>query len=666
MRLKVKTIAMLCAGAVMALACNKTPEFIRAEKGPDMVINSYSESTYMGANINVDLTLTDADFALSTVKAFLYYGETEVANTTVRTKEEGNYLVSLQAPLLKDVPNGTATLVLKAQNVGLAITETTLDVALKRPDFETLTVKAEDGTEYTMNKVADYQYELTDNFPAYVNSLIVTPEFGEGETITLGWDGSGLSASSTELVPFGSSIAGTYTITANLLDLSVTPTGNAAVVSVAEYRQGQTMEFGNVVDVKNWSIDPDFFNVPEDGGAITFRAVDGLYKMDYDVKNMYIKVEPMADANTTLSLSEDGSGALWLIGSGFGKPVIGPSWNTTDGAYPAAQVAPKIYEFTLAVPSQLSISGSEFKFFHQKGWGGELVKANFSQVNLSPAFEMTDSGNIKAADLQAGTGYKIRVDLTNGVNAAVISYEEVEVKSTGLEITVNGEKAMKLSESVYKVISVAVEQNSIISFSGIDNPLEWTLDQDHFSLTPEGLKFNAISGYYSFELNVEHKYVIVRHVKADGKAATYRNEGAITFMGWGVGYPCMANQLAWDSGLLGTLAQIEPGKYQFTGVACEDGDMTLVGNCWRYNDISFKFFGQAGWGDEWGTVTLTDEAKKYLDIPGNVELIIDSQDGDTKVFKPLELGATYRMTVSDCSPCDGGGKFNVTIDFRKL
>lgn len=666
MKLNIKTISLFVAGAALSLACNKTPEFIRAEKGPDMVVNNHTESTYMGGQITIDLTLTDASFALSTVKAYLFYGETKVAETTVRTKEQGNYKVNLQAPLFKDIPDGTASLLLKAQNVGLGITEANLDVALKRPDFKTLTIVSEDGQEYQMTKTGDYQYEVTDNFPAYLNSVIVTPEFGDGETITLGWDGSSLSAASSEFIPFGSSLAGTYTLTANLLDLSITPTGNAAVVSLAEYKKGQTMDFGNVVDLNNWTIDPDFFDVSEDGTQVTFRAVDGFYKMDYDIDDMFIRVEPVTDEGKALSLAADGTGALWVIGSGFGKPVIGPSWNTDEGAYAAAQVEPKVYEFTLAVPSQLAISGSEIKFFHQKGWDGEFTKGNFSEINLSPAFEMNDNGNIKASDLKAGKEYKIRVDLTGGVNAAKISYTEADAKTSGLDITVNGAKALKISDTVYKVISVEVQQNSIISFSGIDNPLEWRLDQDHFTLTPEGLKFNAISGYYSFELNLEQKYVIVRHVKADGKAATYRNEGAITFMGWGVGYPAMAQQLGWESGIFITLAQIQNGVYQFTGVACEGDDTALVGNCWRYNDISFKFFGQAGWGDEWGTVTLTDEAKKYFEVPGNVELIVDSDDGETKVFKPLEIGATYRMTVTDCSPCDDGGKFNVTIDFRKL
>ncbi len=665
--MKLKTIFAFCAATIAVLSCTETPkEFVKAEKGPEMTVNSYTESTYMGAVIKVNLTLADKDFDLSTVKGSLLYGETEVATLTQRTKTEGDYALEIQAPLLKDVPDGTAQLVLKAQNVGLGISETTLDITLKRPDFETLTIKSEAGEEYTLTKTENYKYEVEDNFPAYVNSTIVTPEFNGGEVITLGWDGSALSASKTDLIPLGASIAGKYKITVDLFTLSAAPTGNAAVVSVAEYKQGQKMEFGNVVDVENWTLDPDFFSLNKDTKEVTFRAVDGLYKMDYDTEKMFIRVEPMKDESTPLSLSEDGSGAVWIIGSGFGKPEIGPSWNTEEGAYPAACISSKVYEFTLAVPGQLNQSGSEIKFFYQKGWGVDFKKSNYSEINISPAFTMTDSGNIQANDLKAGKGYKFTLDLTGGVNAAKISCEEVEVAAGGLDIEVNGVKALKVSNTVYKVIAAKVEQNSIITYKGIENPQNWTFDADHFELTADGLKFKAITGFYSFQLDIENQYVIVRQVKEDGKAATYADEKAITFMGWGVGYPAMAQQLGFDSGLLITLAQIEDGVYQFTGVACKDRDETVVGNCWRYNDISFKFFGQAGWGAEWNNVTLTDEAKKYIAQDGNVELIVESKEGDTKTYKPLEKGATYRMTVTNCTALDANNKFDVTIDFRKL
>ena len=424
------------------------------------------------------------------------------------------------------------------------------------------------------------------------------------------------------------------------------------------------MDFGGVVDLNNWTVDYDFFEVNDDFTEVKFRAASGNYLLTYDADKLYVKAEPVDAEGNPATLAEDGTGTPWVIGANFGKPVIGPGWNTTDGAYPMACIGDKIYQFTLTAPGQLAVSGADFKIFHQKGWGGEFLTPDYAEINLAPAFEIPAAdGNIKGAALEGGKSYKLILDLTGGVKAAKISYEEVYIPVNMLDIKVNGVNAMKLSNEVYKVMAAPVEKNSIISFSGISNPLDWYVDPDHFELTAEGLKFKAVTGYYSFELNLAEQFVTVRRVKEDGKAATYADEGAITFMGWGVGHPYIASPLAWDSGHLITLAEVEDGVYQFTGVAGEATDTTM-GVRWQYDsEVSFKFFGQAGWGAEWGTVTLTDEAQKWLYVYGNVELIKADESGTRQ---PLELGATYVMTVTDCTALDADSKFNCTIDFRKL
>ena len=58
---KIASIA-LAGGAALA-SCQKTPEFITTEVGPDMVINSCTESTYMGADIKFSVDVNDKDFA---------------------------------------------------------------------------------------------------------------------------------------------------------------------------------------------------------------------------------------------------------------------------------------------------------------------------------------------------------------------------------------------------------------------------------------------------------------------------------------------------------------------------------------------------------------------------------------------------------------------------
>ena len=667
---KIASIAL--AGVAALASCQKTPEFITTEVGPDMVINSYTESTYMGADIKFSVDVNDKDFALSTLKAKLLYDETEVNNVTIRTKQNGTYEGTIQAPLYAEIPNGIATVVFASQNVGMGLSYDTVYVALKRPDFASLTLKTEDGDEYQLARVneEEYKYELTAQFPEKVKGHVVTPAINdEGDVISLGWDGSALAAGHVNPVPFTAGLAGEYTIAVDLWTLAASPLGVGNIVSTVELKQGQVMDFGGVVDLNNWTLDYDFFEVNDDFTEVKFRAVDGYYQLSYDVEKMWIKVDPVDADGNLLSLSADGTGAPWVIGANIGKPVIGPGWNTEDGAYPMAQIADKVYQFTLTAPGQIAVSGADFKFFHQKGWGGEFTKANYAEINLAPAFEMTDSGNIQGKELKGGKSYKITLDLTGGVEAAKVSYEEVVVPVNMLDIQVNGVAAMKLSNSVYKVMAASVEQNSIITFSGINNPLDWYVDPDHFELTADGLKFKAVTGYYSFELDLANQFVTVRRVKADGKAATYKDEGAITIMGWGIAHPMMTSQLAWDSGQLITLAEVEDGVYQFTGKAvAEDGDLVddkdtdddasdvVMGGRWRYDYVSIKFFGQAGWGDEYGTVTLTPEAQKWLSVPGNIELASDVT---------LEMGATNVMTVTNCSALNSG-KFDCTVDFKKL
>lgn len=666
----IKIAALSLAGIFAAASCQKTPELVLTDVGPEMNVNSWTESTYMGADIKFSVDVNDADFALSTLKAKLFYAEDAVSDVTIRTKENGTYEGTIHAPLMKNVYNGIASLVFASQNVGMGLTYDTVYVSLKRPDFDELTLELEDGGQVKLAKVAndtpekedDYKYEASGNFPGKMRGLLVTPAINtEGDVVKMGWQNGALSASSTVPVTFNAGSDGKYTITADLWELSVAPVdGAAAVTAVAHYQQGQVVTFPGMVDLNNWTLDYDYFVVNDDFTEVKFRAVDGYYQFSYDSEKMWIKVEPVTTEGELLSLSADGSGAPWVIGANIGKPVIGPGWNTEDGAYPMAQVADKVYQFTLTVPGQLSVSGADFKFFHQKGWGGEFTKDSYADIAIDPAFEMTDSGNIKGKALEGGKSYKLVLDLTGGVNAAKVSYDEVEVPVNMLDIKVNGVNAMKMSNTVYKVMAVEVAQNSIISFSGIDNPLGWYVDPDHFSITADGLKFNAVSGYYSFELDLANQFVTVRRVKADGSAAIYADERAITIMGWGIAHPVMTNQLAWDSGQLVTLAEVEPGVYKFTGAAVEETDGTTIGGRWRYDYISMKFFGQAGWGAEQASdLNLTDEAKKYIkqSAGSNIEMA----DGVT-----LELGATYVMTVTDCTALDGDNKFNCTVDFRKM
>lgn len=642
-----KIAASVITGVLALTSCEKTPVAEPTETTPQIIINRCTESTYFGADIKFSIGIEHNDAPLSALKATLYYNEVEVNCIDAEANTDGIYEGVLHAPILKNINNGVASVVFSLQNVK----KDTVYVELRRPNFQKLTLKAE-NRDYELSRVEEsgYKYELTEDFPKEIKGHIATPAINpDGDVITFGWDGFELSGKHSGLITFSTGKAGNYTVSVDLMSLTVSP-------QVSELKQGQVMDFNDAVDVKKWILDPDFFATNNDFIGATFTANDGFYNLLYNREKMLLMVEPVDAQGAPLTLAADGTGAPWAIGKYIGKPLIGPSWDEINGAYPLAQVSDKVYQITLCAPEQIALANAEIKFFYQKGWGGEFRKADYAEINLDPAFEMTSAGNIKGKNIKENMNYIFTLDLTGGVTAAKVSYEEVENTANLLDVKVNGVTAQRISNDLYKVVAAEVTQNSVISFEGIDNIQNWYADPDHFERTDNGLKFRAVSGWYSFELNRVNQFITVRRVKADGTAATYADEGAITLMGWGVAHPVMTSQVGFENGLYLTLAEIGDGVYQFSGTAVDGSDGTTYGGVWRYSGISFKLFGQAGWGAEYGTVTLTDEAKKLLRKNVNVENI----EGVT-----LEKGETYVMTVKNCTPLDSSDKFNCTIDFRK-
>ena len=89
-----------------------------------------------------------------------------------------------------------------------------------------------------------------------------------------------------------------------------------------------------------------------------------------DFNGKFIKVEAMADKDNYATL--DSKGAIWAIGAGIGKPGVGPSWNTDDGVWCMAQTENGVYRITFTAGASISKTGFSFKFFCQRGWGGEF------------------------------------------------------------------------------------------------------------------------------------------------------------------------------------------------------------------------------------------------------------------------------------------------------
>ncbi|MGQ1891451.1 DUF5125 domain-containing protein [Thermophagus sp. OGC60D27] len=413
---------------------------------PELILNSEITEAHFGDSIPFAAKVRDAEnVPLSTLKAQLYFGDEMVQETVIRTKKEGEYTGKIFVPFLKDVPNGTATLKFVLQNIKFAIEEQSVAVDLLRPDYPALIFVTEDE-EYQMIRTDLYQYKVTANFPQKVKGYIKTPVLDEhGNVITFGWENGGVTHESDNPITFSNYAAGEYDITFNTLTYEASPfitlefageemimvDDNNYKVEV-ELQQNQVVEVEGVPDMDQWWIDPDFFQGNEDG-TFTFLPVAGKYRVIANFEHNYFIVEAMA-GDELATLQEDGSGALWIIGTDIGKPSLSNEvgWNT-DKALCMAQFAPKKYRVTVVGGESVNATAINFKFFHQKGWGGEYKNDNLTTesevVFVGDGTNGRDPGNlglVEGVTLTEGTVYRFEVDITAGKEKAVLTVTELQ------------------------------------------------------------------------------------------------------------------------------------------------------------------------------------------------------------------------------------------------
>ena len=421
-------------------SCKKDDE----KKPGNPVINSHTEFTsgLFGDSLQFTVNVSDAEVPLSTVKAQLFYSEDMVSETVIRTKTNGDYTGKIYVPFYANVPNGTATLKLVLQNINLTITEKEVDLPLSRPDYPYLTLVAEDR-EYRMERTGLYEYAATEVFPFSVKGYIKAPAIGSmGNELTFGWENNAVGLGSTNLIPFSNSTSGRYSITFNTFNYAAGPfiiayAVNGTVMSRIDddnfkadlaLTQGQEVLIDGIEDLDSWWIDPDFFS-KDAGGKLTFRAINGSYRITANFNNKYFIVEAL-NGSDLATLKADGTGAVWIIGEGIGKPSVNTNqvgW-TTEKALCMAPVGNKKYQVTVEAGTTVKADNINFKFFHQKGWGGEFkhdgLTTTSDVVFVGNGDNGRDSGNLgllQGKTLESGATYVFTLDLSNGNNKAVLT-----------------------------------------------------------------------------------------------------------------------------------------------------------------------------------------------------------------------------------------------------
>ena len=541
-----KYIALSLLVAASTTACKDDPELLTTDVGPEMTVVSADASGVYGGKVDFEVTMTDR-YALSTLKAQVFFDDEMVAEEVIRTKSDGTYTGAVTLPFYKNIPDGEATLRFVGQNVRFGTTTVDRPLAVSRPKPAYLTFFLDDA-EYRMEPTGnDYEYAVTDEFPQKPQGYIATPELdAAGSVVTFGYDSGagGIVSDSTDAIPFANSNAGEFTITFNLLtfegspfikllfgETEMTMVDNDNYSIVTTLTEGRTYKLTGVSDFADWDVDRDFFERADvsDPETLTFLPMTGMYKVTANFKHRYLKIEAMKSATELATLNDDGSGAIWAIGgTEVGKPTLknAASWSPEDGGLCLARVADKKYQLTLVAGISLNASSFDFKFFHQKTWGGEFGGKDISTA--SDLVKISDSGNlglVEGKTLDLGGIYRFTVDITGGNTAAVLTVEKVgEQQLPPADITVNGTPMAQLDVDNYQ-LDLDLTQGQTLTLGGADAFTPAWINPDFFeAASATSVKLVPVTGKYRITANLATRVIglfhRLRHRFARGRERT--------------------------------------------------------------------------------------------------------------------------------------------------
>ena len=413
---------------------------------PQINVKTEFGSALFGDSLAISLDASDNDVALSTVKAQLFFDDEKVSETVVRTKTNGIYDFKLLVPYFANVPNGTATLKIVLQNINFTITEQEYALKLTRPDYEYITFVDSEEKEYKMTRVSLYNYEVKGDFPEKLKGYFKAPKASANNNeMTFGWETNAITQGITDLISFSYYYDDNYTVSFNTLNYEAAPflynevKINDKLMSVASetsykidlsLKQGDKMTFEGFKNLDQWIFDTDYF-VEDSDGNITFAPITGSYRITADLKTTYFSVETLKDGKEA-TLQNDGNGAIWVIGNGVGKPSLSNEvgWTTEKGLC-MAPVGNKKYQMTFVAGKTIKSGEIDFKFFHQKGWGGEFKHETISTTSdiifIGDGTEATNKkgngnlGLVVGKTLEEGANYTFTVDLSAGNDKAILT-----------------------------------------------------------------------------------------------------------------------------------------------------------------------------------------------------------------------------------------------------
>jgi hypothetical protein len=429
-------------GLALWMSCTDDVSEIQPEGNPVLEVKSQFTNVHFGDVLPFTVAVSD-DIPLSVLTATLYFGDEEMETVTIRTKENGEYSGTIPVPFLKDIPDGTATLEFVLLNTTMKSAKQTIDVPITRAQYPYLILVTE-GASYPMLPTRQpNEYAATEPFPstdlpAYIKTPVID---GKGTEIVFGWEAGAVTEGVSANIPFVSPVGGAYSVTFNIKTYQAAPffeiLFNGQKMNMVDKEnfqldvdltQGQELTVEGLEDIAEWWIDPDFF-VKKGDGLYDFVPMTGKYRISANLPKQYFKVEVL-DGSSVASLKADGTGAIWIIGERVGKPSVASQevgWEPSR-ALCMAPMGNKKYQLTVVGGETIRTDEINFKFFHQKGWGGEFGSAAITTTSdiifIGDGTNGRDSGNlgiVPGVTLETGATYVFTVDVSAGIDKAVLT-----------------------------------------------------------------------------------------------------------------------------------------------------------------------------------------------------------------------------------------------------
>jgi hypothetical protein len=421
--------------AVLLLSCADDSNDM-TPGNPAMEFKTQFSGASFGDNLPFTVNVSD-NVPLSTLTARLYFGDEQVSETVIRTKNDGDYTGELFVPYYKDIPDGTATLEFVLMDIHLTSIRKTFDLPVRRPQFPYLILVTANASYPMIPTGTANEYAATENFPSSdLPAYIKTPAVGaNGNEITFGWDAGEITQGVVSDIPFVSPHGGVFSVTFNTKTYQAAPfyelfiNGEQLVMLDKEnffidmtLTSGQELTVTGIENIAEWWIDPDFFT-PVSVGKVKFNPVAGKYRIIANTVNQYFRVEAMS-GNAPATLQADGSGAIWLLGEGAGKPSLAnaPGWNPGKGIC-LAPIGNKKYQVSFVAGQSINATSINFKFFHQNDWGGEFGGGTITTTSDVIQVGAGD-GNLSlvaGVTLEEGAVYVLTIDVSGGNTNAILT-----------------------------------------------------------------------------------------------------------------------------------------------------------------------------------------------------------------------------------------------------